>query len=133
MVCCRCQIIMVTFALENKHTVFCIVCSIYCILSTSVLKVEYQYALWYFICVYIFLFHLFTCLNTVDWSNNYIIRLRLVLIQQDILHYFKCFLHLKLFFKCTIQCSCGSVVEHCVSSTKVVGSNPREHILIKNV
>ncbi len=26
------------------------------------------------------------------------------------------------------QCSCGSVVEHCVSSTKVVGSIPREHM-----
>ncbi len=25
------------------------------------------------------------------------------------------------------MCSCGSVVEHCVSSAKVVGSNPREH------
>ncbi len=24
-------------------------------------------------------------------------------------------------------CSCGSVVEHCVSSAKVVGSIPREH------
>ncbi len=24
--------------------------------------------------------------------------------------------------------SCGSVVEHCVSSTKVVGSVPREHV-----
>ncbi len=30
-------------------------------------------------------------------------------------------------------CSCGSVVEHCVSSAKVVGSIPREHILTKNV
>ncbi len=29
------------------------------------------------------------------------------------------------------QCSCGSVVEHCVSSAKVVGSIPREHILTK--
>ncbi len=27
----------------------------------------------------------------------------------------------------TTKCSCGSVVEHCVSSTKVVGSIPREH------
>ncbi len=26
------------------------------------------------------------------------------------------------------QCSCGSVVEHCVSSAKVVGSIPKEHI-----
>ncbi len=25
------------------------------------------------------------------------------------------------------QCSCGSVVEHCVSNAKVVGSIPREH------
>ncbi len=25
------------------------------------------------------------------------------------------------------SCSCGSVVEHCVSSAKVVGSIPREH------
>ncbi len=25
------------------------------------------------------------------------------------------------------MCSCGSVVEHCVSSAKVVGSIPREH------
>ncbi len=25
------------------------------------------------------------------------------------------------------ECSCGSVVEHCVSSSKVVGSIPREH------
>ncbi len=24
-------------------------------------------------------------------------------------------------------CSCGSVVEHCVSSAKVVGSIPRKH------
>ncbi len=29
------------------------------------------------------------------------------------------------------KCSCGSVVEHCVSSAKVVGSIPREHILTK--
>ncbi len=29
--------------------------------------------------------------------------------------------------------SCGSVVEHCVSSAKVVGLIPREHILIINV
>ncbi len=28
-----------------------------------------------------------------------------------------------------LMCSCGSVVEHCVSSVKVVGSIPREHIL----
>ncbi len=28
----------------------------------------------------------------------------------------------------TWYCSCGSVVEHCVSSAKVVGSIPREHI-----
>ncbi len=28
----------------------------------------------------------------------------------------------------TMQCSCGSVVEHCVSSAKVVGSIPREHM-----
>ncbi len=28
----------------------------------------------------------------------------------------------------TVQCSCGSVVEHCVSSAKVVGSIPREHM-----
>ncbi len=26
-----------------------------------------------------------------------------------------------------IECSCGSVVEHCVSSAKAVGSIPREH------
>ncbi len=26
------------------------------------------------------------------------------------------------------KCSCGSVVEHCVSSAKVVGSIPREHM-----
>ncbi len=26
-----------------------------------------------------------------------------------------------------VKCSCGSVIEHCVSSTKVVGSIPREH------
>ncbi len=26
-----------------------------------------------------------------------------------------------------LQCSCGSVVEHCVSSTNVMGSIPREH------
>lgn len=51
----------------------------------------------YFTCIYIFLFHLFTCL-TVEWSNNYI---RLFLIQQDILRYFKCFLHL---FFCNVQC-----------------------------
>ncbi len=31
------------------------------------------------------------------------------------------------------RCSCGSVVDHCVSSAKVVGSIPREHILTKNV
>ncbi len=30
-----------------------------------------------------------------------------------------------------LQCSRGSVVEHCVSSAKVVGSIPREHILTK--
>ncbi len=30
-------------------------------------------------------------------------------------------------------CSCGSVVEHCVSSTKVVGSIPREHSNTDNV
>ncbi len=29
--------------------------------------------------------------------------------------------------------SCGSVVEHCVSSAKVVGSIPREHILTKKM
>ncbi len=28
---------------------------------------------------------------------------------------------------CVSVCSCGSVVEHCVSSAKVVGSIPREH------
>ncbi len=28
----------------------------------------------------------------------------------------------------TSKCSCGSVVEHCVSSAKVVGSIPREHM-----
>ncbi len=28
-----------------------------------------------------------------------------------------------------LKFSCGSVVEHCVSSAKVVGSIPREHIL----
>ncbi len=27
-----------------------------------------------------------------------------------------------------VNCSCGSVVEHCVSSAKVVGSIPREHM-----
>ncbi len=27
-----------------------------------------------------------------------------------------------------LKCSCGSVVEHCVSSVKVVGSIPREHM-----
>ncbi len=26
-----------------------------------------------------------------------------------------------------VKCSCGSVVEHCISSAKVVGSIPREH------
>ncbi len=26
-----------------------------------------------------------------------------------------------------IMCPCGSVVEHCISSAKVVGSIPREH------
>ncbi len=30
-------------------------------------------------------------------------------------------------------CSCGSVVEHCVSSAKVLGSIPREHILTKKL
>ncbi len=30
-------------------------------------------------------------------------------------------------------CSCGSVVEHCISSAKVVDSIPREHNLIINV
>ncbi len=30
-----------------------------------------------------------------------------------------------------LMCSCGSVVEHCVSSANVVGSIPREHILKK--
>ncbi len=34
---------------------------------------------------------------------------------------------------CVFACSCGSVVEHCVSSAKVVGSIPRTHILIINV
>ncbi len=29
--------------------------------------------------------------------------------------------------KVKLQCSCGSVVEHCVSGLKVVGSIPREH------
>ncbi len=29
---------------------------------------------------------------------------------------------------CVSVCSCGSVVEHCVSSAKVVGSIPREHM-----
>ncbi len=37
-----------------------------------------------------------------------------------------------LFFSLLINslhdCSCGSVVEHCVSSAKVVGSIPREHM-----
>ncbi len=30
-------------------------------------------------------------------------------------------------------CSCGSVVEHCVSSAKVVGSIPREHMYWQNM
>ncbi len=33
----------------------------------------------------------------------------------------------------TFLCSCGSVVEHCVSSAKVVGLIPREHILTKQM
>ncbi len=42
---------------------------------------------------------------------------------------FLCFLNMSLIFS-TISyymCSCGSVVNHCVSSAKVVGSIPREH------
>ncbi len=31
------------------------------------------------------------------------------------------------------RCSCGSVVEHCVSSAKVVGSIPREHMYWQNM
>ncbi len=35
-------------------------------------------------------------------------------------------------FACyVVECSCGSVVEQCISSTKVVGPIPREHILTK--
>ncbi len=33
-----------------------------------------------------------------------------------------------LSFLCCVKCSCGSVVKHCVSSAKVVGSIPREHM-----
>ncbi len=32
-----------------------------------------------------------------------------------------------------IYISCGSVVGHCVTSAKVVGSIPREHILTKKM
>ncbi len=43
------------------------------------------------------------------------------------------FHHKKLFWNRKVPqmltCSCDSVVEHCVSSAKVVGSIPREHIL----
>ncbi len=35
--------------------------------------------------------------------------------------------HLHLIQEASIECSCGSVVEHCVRSAKVVGSIPREH------
>ncbi len=42
----------------------------------------------------------------------------------------QCIMHLMLL--CTLKmfkkCSCGSVVEHCVSSAKVVGLIPREHM-----
>ncbi len=37
-----------------------------------------------------------------------------------------------LSFLCFVKCSCGSVVEHCVSSAKVVGSIPREHTYTDN-
>ncbi len=44
--------------------------------------------------------------------------------------FFSLFLIFTSFGNLLHLCSCGLVVEHCVSSAKVVGSIPRDHILI---
>ncbi len=86
-----------------------------------------------FVVWWVHVHHLFVCIGWVPGGGGggggYSTRVSLVHGQMTIkyLHTF-----LNPFHR--IQCSCGSVVEHCVSSTKGCGFNSQEtHILIINV
>ncbi len=74
---------------------------------------------------------LFIITTILTLINNVILGYNFVMFY--VLHH-----HKSLSFECSVSpvillCSCGSVVEHCVSSTKAGGFNSRgTHILMKN-
>ncbi len=70
-----------------------------------------------------------TKMNSLCVQTHLAIKLFLILTKLSVgnLYQFRDIYNLMMLISWRLICSCGSMVEHCINSAKVVGSIPRQH------